>query len=521
MESQNKKDELGTTSNKSYPKMVINSGITRINQQLLNDSFCDEGNSSPNSQKSKFSDSSNSSEVLFTGFLNNLRNKKKTFKQEPPTHKREEKNQVSVSHNKSSSSVDIESFFNCSGYGGDLSNLEETINESEIERPCNLENTNSFKFENFTFYQSHQSSINFPAEEKFFDNFDDEKNQNKILEELEKEKGEKSDIYCKLNTFTYNVSGQHNMALSEQDLNDEIINNPLEGQTEGTSITQRTFYLQANANNKIEENIEINLLSTPDNASSNDYHNINAIIEYVNLYDDYQHNIKHENVLANSINDINIPLNYCPNDECNKEQFNFLSAKVEKNEEKYLEVKWENTSHNEEVDSKIMIEKGDYSSIPIFTLNFCSYVTYKKFKKIFSLFVNIFSEPINQATIEKLKTFMNHNQVNVMENIIINNQFIYRDRQHIIVLFMSSKEEIYLKIEHQEQKFSIIRRVSKNPTTKQKKLKNILKKLKKLKKLSKLKYTDSFKNMRINIELGKKRPRDQVEEIYLYDNIKS
>jgi hypothetical protein len=128
---------------------------------------------------------------------------------------------------------------------------------------------------------------------------------------------------------------------------------------------------------------------------------------------------------------------------------------LEKNEDRYLKVKWENLFYNED---------------------YCSYVTDEQFQMIYCHIVKIFSKTINQETVKKLKKFMGHNQVIMMENIILRNQFLYEDRQHIIVLFMSTKEEIYLKVAPQEKKLTIIRSVTKNPTTKQQEFAKIIKK---------------------------------------------
>jgi hypothetical protein len=88
------------------------------------------------------------------------------------------------------------------------------------------------------------------------------------------------------------------------------------------------------------------------------------------------------------------------------------------------------------------------------------------FEKVYREIVSIFSKPINEETFIKLKHFMHENQVRKIEEIVRKNPFSYLDKRQYILLYRTTKEELYLKIDPTDKKYSITRSVVRKSTSK-------------------------------------------------------
>jgi hypothetical protein len=92
------------------------------------------------------------------------------------------------------------------------------------------------------------------------------------------------------------------------------------------------------------------------------------------------------------------------------------------------------------------------------------------FERVYKEIVGIFSKSITEKTFVDLRKFMYESQAKKIEDVIRKNPFSYLDKKQYILLFRTSKEELYLKIDPQEKKYSIsrstIRKSTSTPTSK-------------------------------------------------------
>ena len=88
------------------------------------------------------------------------------------------------------------------------------------------------------------------------------------------------------------------------------------------------------------------------------------------------------------------------------------------------------------------------------------------FEKVYREIVSIFSKPSNEETFIKLKRFMHENQVRKIEEVVRKNPFSYLDKRQYILLYRTTKEELYLKIDPTDKKYSITRSVIRKSTSK-------------------------------------------------------
>lgn len=79
------------------------------------------------------------------------------------------------------------------------------------------------------------------------------------------------------------------------------------------------------------------------------------------------------------------------------------------------------------------------------------------FDQVYTEIVGIFSKPITEKTFKDLRKFMYESQVKKIEDVIMKNPFTYLNKKQYILLFRTKKNEMYLKIDPQEKKYSISR----------------------------------------------------------------